>query len=73
MDPHPDEKDIELVHDESQTNQELEFIKETGDHDKIVAALANEILPDVVLNTDPAFERALVRKLDRRLLLMMMG
>ena len=51
----------------------LEDVRQTADHEKIVASLADQILPGVELNTDPAFERALVRKLDRRLLLMMMG
>ncbi len=67
------EKDVEIAHDEFESNHVLESIQKTGDHDKILAAIANDILPDIVLNTDPAFEKALVRKFDRRLLMMMMG
>jgi hypothetical protein len=66
------EKDTEVFHDEH-NDLDLKAVQQSGDQDKIIQALANEILPDVQLNTDPAFERALVRKLDRRLLLMMMG
>jgi len=67
------EKDLEVHHDETKADNEIYEVSKTGNHDKIIAALADEILPGVELNTDPAFEKALVRKFDRRLLLMMMA
>ena len=67
-------KDEELVHQEQVGEKTgLEDLKQTGDREKIVSALEDEILPGVPLNRDPAFEAALVRKFDRRLLLMMVG
>lgn len=73
MIPTADNKDEEIFHAEDPADLDMKQIQKSGDQGKIIAALADEILPGVVLNTDPGFERALVRKLDRRLLLMMMG
>ena len=67
------DKDVGLVHEEATAPTELAAVRKTADQEKIVATLADEVLPGVELNTDPAFEKALVRKFDRRLLLMMMG
>lgn len=45
----------------------------TGNHDEVVATIAKDLLPDVPLNLDPEFERKLVRKIDLRLLTMLMA
>ncbi|WVQ80928.1 hypothetical protein IAT38_003035 [Cryptococcus sp. DSM 104549] len=53
--------------------RDLTAAAQDADLEEMLAALAETIMPEVPLNRDPAFEKKLVRKIDRRLLMMLMG
>lgn len=72
-DPKANVEDVEQIEMKANiAHPKLEHAKEEANQEELLAALAERIMPGTQLNQDPKFEAALVRKLDYRLLVMLM-